>query len=154
MNYLTELRLAISNLQAHKLRSFLTMLGMIFGVGAVIAMLSIGAGAERESLRLIDTMGLRNIIVKDREFKDEDLKKIRENSLGLSTRDIQAISSVTPDIEGYAAKKRVKTFQIFSFKGKSDDSFVIGVTPSYFRLAKHKLSRDRNDTELDFEEPR
>ena len=140
MNYLTELRLAISNLQAHKLRSFLTMLGMIFGVGAVIAMLSIGAGAERESLRLIDTMGLRNIIVKDREFKDEDLKKIRENSLGLSTRDIQAISSVTPDIEGYAAKKRVKTFQIFSFKGKSDDSYVVGVTPSYFTLAKHKLA--------------
>ena len=140
MKYLTELQLAISNLRVHKLRSFLTMLGMIFGVGAVIAMLSIGAGAEQESLRLIDTMGLRNIIVKDREFKDEDLKKVRENSLGLSMRDIQAISSVTPDLEGYAAKKRVKTFQIFSFKGKSDDSFVIGVTSSYFKLAKHKLA--------------
>src|SRR6185436_2020031 len=119
MRYLTEINLAISNLYTHKLRTFLTMLGMIFGVGAVIAMLSIGAGAEKESLQIIDTMGLRNIIVKDREFKDEDLKKIRENSLGLSLRDIQAISSVTPDIETYAARKRVKTFQIFSFKGKS-----------------------------------
>src|ERR1051325_1385584 len=111
MSYFTELRLAISNLQAHKLRSFLTMLGMIFGVGAVIAMLSIGAGAEQESLRLIDTMGLRNIIVKDREFKDEDLKKIRENSLGLSRRDVKAILAVTPDVETYAARKKVKTFQ-------------------------------------------
>jgi putative ABC transport system permease protein len=83
MNYATEIQLAVANLRAHKLRSFLTMLGMIFGVGAVIAMLSIGAGAEQESLRLIDTMGLRNIIAKDREFKDEDLKKVRENSLGL-----------------------------------------------------------------------
>src|ERR1041384_7516241 len=133
LKYITEISLAISNLNGHKLRSFLTMLGMIFGVGAVIAMLSIGVGAERESLRLIDTMGLRNIIVKDREFKDEDLKKVRENSLGLSMRDINALTAVTPDIEGYAAKKRVKTFQIFSFKGKSDDSFVIGVTSSYFR---------------------
>src|SRR4030095_7290790 len=140
MNYLTELRLAISNLQAHKLRSFLTMLGMIFGVGAVIAMLSIGAGAEQESLRLIDTMGLRNIIVKDREFKDEDLKKVRESSLGLSERDIQALSAVTPDLETHSARKRVKTFQIFSFKGKSDDSNVIGVTPSYFRMARYELS--------------
>src|SRR6185503_10583389 len=95
MNYATELQLAVANLRAHKLRSFLTMLGMIFGVGAVIAMLSIGAGAEQESLRLIDTMGLRNIIAKDREFKDEDLKKVRESSLGLSTRDIQAITAVT-----------------------------------------------------------
>src|SRR5919198_6348764 len=105
MKYLTEIGLALSNLYTHKLRTFLTMLGMIFGVGAVIAMLSIGAGAEKESLRLIDTMGLRNIIVKDREFKDEDLKKIRENSLGLSLRDTQAISAVTPDIETYAARK-------------------------------------------------
>lgn len=155
MNYATEIQLAVANLRAHKLRSFLTMLGMIFGVGAVIAMLSIGAGAEQESLRLIDTMGLRNIIAKDREFKDEDLKKVRENSLGLSTRDIHAISSVTPDIECYAAKKRVKTFQIFSFKGKSDDSFVIGVTPSYFRLAKHKLAEGSffaEPDERDFEQ--
>src|SRR6266498_940085 len=113
MRYLTEINLAFGNLYSHKLRTFLTMLGMIFGVGAVIAMLSIGAGAESESLKIIDTMGLRNIIVKDREFKDEDLKKIRENSLGLSLRDIQAISEVTPDIETYSARKRVKTFQVF-----------------------------------------
>jgi putative ABC transport system permease protein len=132
MRYLTEINLAFGNLYTHKLRTFLTMLGMIFGVGAVIAMLSIGAGAEKESLRIIDTMGLRNVIVKDREFKDEDLKKVRENSIGLSMRDVQAITAVTPDIETYSARKRVKTFQIFSFKGKSDDSNVIGVTPSYF----------------------
>src|SRR2546425_9255801 len=149
MRYITEVQFSISNLRAHKLRSFLTMLGMIFGVGAVIAMLSIGAGAERESLRLIDTMGLRNIIAKDREFKDEDLKKVRESSLGLSTRDIQAISAVTPDIETYSARKRVKTFQIFSFKGKSDDSNVVGVTPSYFRIARYDLSEGSLISETD-----
>ncbi|MGH9831343.1 MAG: ABC transporter permease, partial [Blastocatellia bacterium] len=106
----------------------------------VIAMLSIGAGAERESLRLIDTMGLRNVIVRDRELNDEDLKRIRENSLGLSLRDVKAISAVTPDIDAYSARKRIKTYQIFSFQGKSDDSNVVGVTPSYFRLARYDLS--------------
>jgi len=140
LKYVTEISLAVSNLNGHKLRTFLTMLGMIFGVGAVIAMLSIGAGAEKESLKMIDTMGLRNIIVKDREFKDEDLKRIRENSLGLALRDIAAINSVTPDIEDYSARKRVKTFQIFTFQGKADDSNVVGVTPSYFRLAKYNLA--------------
>jgi putative ABC transport system permease protein len=139
MRYLTEISLAFSNLYTHKLRTFLTMLGMIFGVGAVIAMLSIGAGAEKESLRIIDTMGLRNIIVRDREFKEEDLKKIRENSIGLSLRDVQALNDVTPDLETYSARKRVKAFQVFSFKGKSDDSNVIGVTPSYFRLARYDM---------------
>jgi putative ABC transport system permease protein len=149
MRYLTEIQLAFSNLTSHKLRTLLTMLGMIFGVGAVIAMLSIGAGAERESLRIIDTMGLRNIIVKDREFKDEDLKKVRETSLGLSERDIKALGAVTPDLETYSARKRVKTFQIFSFKGKSDDSNVIGVTPSYFRMARYELSEGSFLTEPD-----
>lgn len=104
LRYFSEIRLAFSNLQSHKLRTFLTMLGMIFGVGAVIAMLSIGAGAEQESLRLIDTMGVRNIIIRDREFKDEDLKKNRENSLGLSLRDAQNIVAVAPDIEAQLAK--------------------------------------------------
>jgi putative ABC transport system permease protein len=140
MNYISEVQLAIGNLGCHKLRTFLTMLGMIFGVGAVIAMLSIGAGAERESLGLIDSMGLRNIIVRDREFKEEDLKRIRENSMGLSLRDVKAIAAVTPNIEDYSARKRVKTYQIFSFQGKSDDSNVVGVTPTYFRLAKYDLS--------------
>lgn len=140
MMYLTEIQLAFSNLRGHKLRTFLTMLGMIFGVGAVIAMLSIGAGAEQESLRLIDTMGLRNIIVRDRELRDEDLKKVRENSLGLSLRDLRGIGEVTPEVEASSARKRVKTFQIFSFHGKSDDSNVVGVTPSYFRLAKYRLA--------------
>ncbi len=149
MRYLTEINLAFSNLYTHKLRTFLTMLGMIFGVGAVIAMLSIGAGAEKESLRIIDTMGLRNIIVKDREFKDEDLKKIRENSIGLSMRDVQALTAVTPDLETYSGRKRVKTFQIFSFKGKSDDSNVIGVTPSYFRLARYDLAEGSLFSETD-----
>ena len=149
MRHLTEIGLAIGNLASHKLRTFLTMLGMIFGVGAVIAMLSIGAGAESESLRMIDTMGLRNVIVKDREMKDEDLKKIRENSLGLSLRDVQALTDVTPGLETYSARKRVKTFQIFSFKGKSDDSNVVGVTPTYFRLARYDLAEGSFLSEAD-----
>src|SRR5215510_11619363 len=140
MRYLTEINLAFGNLYTHKLRTFLTMLGMIFGVGAVIAMLSIGAGAEKESLRIIDTMGLRNVIVKDREFKEEDLKKVRENSIGLSTRDVQAITADTPDIETTSASKRVQTFEIFSDKGKRDDSNVIGVTPSLYHLVRDERS--------------
>jgi putative ABC transport system permease protein len=152
MTRVTELQLALSNLRAHKLRSFLTMLGMIFGVGAVIAMLSIGAGAERESLRIIDTMGLRNIIIRDREFKDEDLKKVREASIGLSMRDVEAVSTVAPDVETYAAKKRIKTFQVFSYTGKSDDSGVIGVTPSYFRLARYTLAEGSLFSEQDQKE--
>ena len=65
-------RSALDNLSAHKLRSSLTMLGMMFGVGAVIAMLSIGAGAERRALSIIDKLGLRNVVVRAKDFKPEE----------------------------------------------------------------------------------
>ena len=78
-----SVKVALSNLGRRKLRSFLTMLGMIFGVSAVIAMLSIGAGAESESLRTIESFGIRNIIISAKDFKQEELKQIRVDSLGL-----------------------------------------------------------------------
>ncbi|HVA62340.1 MAG TPA: ABC transporter permease, partial [Terriglobales bacterium] len=59
----TDLALAAQNLRAQKTRTLLTALGMVFGVGAVIGMLAIGAGAKQESLRLIEQLGVRNLMV-------------------------------------------------------------------------------------------
>ena len=67
MNALEASRSALADLAAHKLRSVLTMLGMIFGVGAVIAMLSIGAGAERHAKDKIERMGQRHNLGRGRE---------------------------------------------------------------------------------------
>ena len=58
-----ELYMGLSSLLVHKLRSLLTMLGMIFGVGAVVAMLSITAGAQKEMMSYIDLLGVNNIII-------------------------------------------------------------------------------------------
>jgi len=125
-----SISVAVSNLTRRKLRSFLTMLGMIFGVGAVIAMLSIGAGAERESLRIIENFGIRNIIVQSKEFKPEELKQIRTESLGVSVRDLEALQAVLHPRPSVSAKRVVKTFQVLSEKGRSD-SRVLGVSSSY-----------------------
>ena len=62
-----ELKMGLASLFAHKLRSLLTMLGMIFGVGAVVAMLSITAGAQKEMMSFIDQLGVNNIIVEAHE---------------------------------------------------------------------------------------
>jgi MacB-like periplasmic core domain len=58
--WLPDLALGIENLSTHKLRSLLTMLGMIFGVAAVVAMLSIGAGAQQKVMAFIEQLGVRN----------------------------------------------------------------------------------------------
>jgi putative ABC transport system permease protein len=135
---LESISVALSNLGRRKLRSFLTMLGMIFGVGAVIAMLSIGAGAERESLRIIENFGIRNIIIQAKEFKAEELKQIRTESLGLALRDVEALASVLKPKPAISAKRVVKTFQVISEKGRSD-SRVLGVSSSYPAISNLKM---------------
>jgi putative ABC transport system permease protein len=121
---------ALASLGRHKLRSFLTMLGMIFGVGAVIAMLSIGAGAEHESLRIIENFGIRNIIIQAKEFKSEELRQIRTESLGVSLRDVDALETILKPRPLISASRLVKTYQINSTKGRSD-SRVLGVSSTY-----------------------
>src|SRR5947208_9253476 len=75
--WLPDVALGFENLASHKLRSLLTMLGMIFGVAAVVAMLSIGAGAQQKVMAFIEQLGVRNIIV---EAKEADRKSTRLNS--------------------------------------------------------------------------
>jgi len=65
--WLPDLRMGLENLLAHRLRSLLTMLGMIFGVAAVVTMLSIGAGARQKVMALIEQMGVHNLIVEAKE---------------------------------------------------------------------------------------
>jgi putative ABC transport system permease protein len=128
------------DLVRQKMRTFLTMLGMIFGVGAVISMLSIGAGAEADALELIDSMGLRNIIVREKEVDDEDLYTMRERSLGLSLRDLDGVSRVVPDIAWSTVRKRIKADRVLSPDGRSEGQ-VLGVGTEYFRLLNLEIDR-------------
>ncbi|HXH38885.1 MAG TPA: ABC transporter permease, partial [Thermoanaerobaculia bacterium] len=90
---------ALQNLATHKLRTALTMLGMIFGVGAVIAMLSIGAGGEKKALEAIGRLGLRNVIVRAKTVKPDERAELRKKSLGVSLRDGEAINEAVPRVE-------------------------------------------------------
>ena len=107
MNLKMEIIEALESLLHHKLRTILTLLGMILGVGAVISMLSIGKGAEQEALQLIDAMGLRNIIVKEKLYNDDQLEEIRESSIGLTLQDLNAVRDTLPFLNTYSALKKV-----------------------------------------------
>jgi putative ABC transport system permease protein len=138
MFMMESIKVALQNLARRKLRSFLTMLGMIFGVSAVIAMLSIGAGAESESLKTIESFGIRNIIITAKDFKQEELKQIRTESLGLHMRDVEAIEAVIRPRPLVSAKRVVKTWQVASPKGRSD-SRVLGVSSTFAEINNLKL---------------
>lgn len=137
--YVEGIKQAFDEMRHHKLRTALTLLGMIFGVGAVIAMLSVGEGAEREALKMIESMGVRNVVVNARTTDGEALKSIREHSLGLNLRDVESAKETLPFVEEWSAEKQVKVFSLFSLEGRSD-AHVKGVTTSYFSLTSLALS--------------
>src|SRR5438445_4297894 len=106
--WVPDLRLAVQNLLAHRLRSLLTMLGMIFGVAAVVSMLSIGAGARQKVMALIEQMGVRNVIVEAKETIERQAhQKIRKISPGLTFHDYRVILD---DVDGIVASSPRKRF--------------------------------------------
>ena len=133
---------AVANLGRHKMRTSLTMLGMIFGVGAVIAMLSIGAGAEKKALEAIGRLGLRNVIVRAKEIKPDERQELRKKSLGVSTRDGQAIVEAVPDVDLVLPRVEIKPYKIMA-PGATAKGKVFGVSWRYRDVADVGLAEGR-----------
>ena len=132
--YLPELYMGLSSLMVHKLRSLLTMLGMIFGVGAVVAMLSITAGAQKEMISFIDLLGVNNIIVEAKEATDRDtLQARRAISPGLTFRDYRAIAANVQGIQASTPRKRFKPSKLLP-KPSQEPPQLIGVLPSFLEI--------------------
>ena len=133
---------AIESLRGHKLRASLSMLGMIFGVGAVIAMLSIGEGAEQQALEMVERLGLRNIVIETKELAREDLMEIREVSPGLTSRDIDAIVEAVPGIEWVAPRVKIEPYKVMT-DGASTSGMAYGVSRYHFDRASFRLAEGR-----------
>src|SRR6187399_939527 len=143
-DFLPELRLGLENLRAHKLRSLLTMLGMIFGVAAVVAMLSIGAGAQQEVMSFIEQLGVRNLIVEAREAPDNQaLQKVRKLSSGLSFQDLRIIQSNIDDITAASARKRFTPSKLMPKPIGTDNPMVYGIAPDYATIGNLKVASGR-----------
>ena len=136
------LKTAVENLSTHKLRSVLTMLGMIFGVGAVIAMLSIGEGAEREAMAMIERLGVHNILVRDVDMRDDELREVREKSPGVSPRDAVAIADAVPGVELTCQRVEIEPFSVLS-EGRTVDGTAHGVDASFAELTSLRVSKGR-----------
>jgi putative ABC transport system permease protein len=138
-----EIRMGMASLFAHKLRSLLTMLGMIFGVGAVVAMLSITAGAQKEMMSFIDQLGVNNIIVEAHEALDRnELQTIRAISPGLTFRDYRAISENVSGLVAITPRKRFKPQKLLP-KTNQDPPQLIGVLPNFVEINSLKLVAGR-----------
>jgi putative ABC transport system permease protein len=143
-DFLPEFRLGLENLRAHKLRSLLTMLGMIFGVAAVVAMLSIGAGAQQEVMSFIEQLGVRNLIIEAREAPDNQaLQKVRKLSSGLSFQDLRIIQTNLEGISAASARKRFTPSKLMPRPLAGDSPVVYGISPAYKAIGNLQVASGR-----------
>lgn len=145
--------LGLSNLRRNKLRSFLTMLGMIFGVGSVIAMLSVGAGARHAILERIGQLGIQNIIVNSvRPPQEKKPQSNDENWIeryGLKFDDEAQIREVCPNIERVYPVNVVRK-PVWHGSSRVDAS-VLGVVPGHLEMFRLDVARGRALSEVDSE---
>jgi putative ABC transport system permease protein len=135
-----SVRIAIYGLRDHKFRSFLTMLGIIFGTASVIAMVSIGEGAKKQAMAKYQDLGVSNIIIRDKDLTDTELETVRTKfSQGLSLDDTKAISEIVPGVNGAAPQSEAKLDAMF--EDKSSKANVIGVTPEINNILNFRIDR-------------
>jgi putative ABC transport system permease protein len=142
-HWLRDAELGLQNLMVHGLRSFLTMLGMIFGVAAVVAMLSIGAGARQKVMAFIEQMGVRNLIVEAKETTEwQAHAKMRRISPGLTLQDYRVIQDDVPGIAAATPRKRMTPSRIIP-ASQQDAPVVYGVTTAYQQIAGLHVTQGR-----------
>ena len=141
-------REAFQELARRKLRTSLTLLGMIFGVGAIVAMQAVGEGSRREALGLVEELGLNNLVVEAKPADESALRELRARSLGLSRADAEAALHVVTGVQRYALERRIKTNSTISAHASSDAS-ASGVSPAFFALSSLKIAEGRAFDEAD-----
>lgn len=142
-------QISFDALATHKLRTFLTMLGVIFGVGAVIAMLSIGEGAKREALEQISILGINNVIV-NAKVPDEGLSSDRglARSPGLTLADGDNIASFDKMVK-LVVPQRFEAISTIFHGSEEAPVRVVATLPTYTYSTSIEVERGRFITDLD-----
>jgi putative ABC transport system permease protein len=135
--------IALEAVLANQLRSLLTALGIIFGVAAVIAMLAIGNGAQKEILEQIELVGVNNIIVQpvveqvEQQLGQADEDDKNKFSPGLKLLDVENIRESIPGVQKISPEILLETYIIKN--GIRRSSKLVGVEPSYFEVANFDM---------------
>ncbi len=140
--YFHDIVIALESILSNKLKSILTGLGIIFGVGAVISMLAIGNGARQEILEQMKMVGVNNIVItpivtpEDEEEGSEngngDVKQKAKFSPGLSLKDAEAIAEVLPTVNRISPEIALNSYVVQA--GKREQAKLMGVANQYFDI--------------------
>ena len=138
-----EARLAARAIGAHKLRSLLTMSGMVFGVGSVIAMLAVGEGASREAVEEIKRLGSNNIFIRSiKPSTEQDGRAVSRLSIyGLLYEDEERIRQGIPHIRRVVPVRAVR--RSARLGERSAEIRMVATTPEWFALVPREVLAGR-----------
>ena len=145
------LRLGVKSLLLHKLRSLLTMLGVILGVGSVIAMLAIGEGSKREALERIRQLGAANVIIRSvipepqdsgEESSSTGQEQSRVMDYGLLYDDLDRLTATLPTIR-LAVPITLVRKRAQALHRAIPNSRILGTTPDFADVKNLRMERGR-----------
>lgn len=149
--FLATLRLGLANLWVHKLRSLLTALGIIIGVGAVVTIAAYGEGTKRAAVQDIMRLGASNIIVRSVKPPSSNVagqnEATRLSEYGLTRKDVRRLEQTVGPIERMVPLKRVG--DRVRLTTRSVPGAVFGTMPAFKDAASLRLQRGRYLTEAD-----
>ncbi len=146
-----SLRIGLRSIRAHKMRSFLTMLGMIFGVAAVVSMVSIAEGARREAVEQIRLLGTNHIRVNQRELSGAAREAAEQrDSPGLSHADGELLLDSLPNLRGIAPLRFVDAAVLQ--RSHEAAARVVATTEQYARVTGFHATNGRFLSPLDVSE--
>jgi putative ABC transport system permease protein len=145
---LENARVGLRSIQAHKLRSALTMLGVIFGVAAVVAMLAIAGGAQREAVEQIRLLGTNNIRVNQLSLSGKAREAAeKKGSQGLTLADAELIRGSLPGLAGTAPVRFVDAPVLLL--GREGAARVVATNADYARVTDFHAAQGRFLSDLD-----
>ena len=149
---MTSLRIifvAVRALLRNKLRSFLTLLGVIIGVGAVIAMTAIGEGAKARVAKTFEKMGTNMLVVRAGSSRRGGVRGGAGSRQSLTWRDLEAIQTQVPDVSAASVELSARVQMASEMQNWS--SSANGVAPEYFGIRNWELDKgrllDQSDTD-------
>ena len=152
----TTIKVGAKNLTLHKLRSLLTVLGVILGVGSVIAMLAVGEGSKKDALERIRRLGANNVIIRsvkpaeNRENSSSSASQQRSRVLeyGLKYQDFERLTATLPTISRAVSTALIVT-DAQRRSRRMMNTRILGTTPAFLQVKNLSVWRGRFVTNVD-----
>jgi putative ABC transport system permease protein len=145
MNFLESIQMAGKTLVVNKLRSALTMLGIIIGNGSVIAMIGIGEGGQKFIANQLNSLGSNIVFVIP--GNEETQRVSRDVTRTLVLEDAKAIATQVPTIAVTTAE--LNSRQVVTYKNRNTDVNIIGTTPTFLKVRDFEVATGRFLTDID-----